>query len=59
MPRSYPTEFRRKVLDLLKAGRSVADLAAAAAAWRRAAQIYDELGDQAAEDARRRLQRLG
>ncbi|GAB2962829.1 hypothetical protein GCM10027280_59650 [Micromonospora polyrhachis] len=26
MPRSYPPEFRRKVLDLLKAGRSVADL---------------------------------
>ncbi|WP_199853149.1 transposase [Plantactinospora sp. BC1] len=26
MPRSYPPEFRRrKVLDLLKAGRSVAD----------------------------------
>ncbi|GAA3241621.1 IS3 family transposase [Dactylosporangium siamense] len=26
MPRSYPPEFRRKVLDLLKAGRSVAQL---------------------------------
>jgi putative transposase len=26
MPRRYPPEFRRKVLDLLKAGRSVADL---------------------------------
>lgn len=26
MPRSYPPEFRRKVLDLLKAGRKVADL---------------------------------
>jgi transposase-like protein len=26
MPRSYPPEFRRKVLDLLKAGRSVGDL---------------------------------
>lgn len=26
MPRSYPPEFRRKVLDLLKAGRSVAEL---------------------------------
>ena len=27
MPRRYDPEFRRKVLDLLKAGRSVADLA--------------------------------
>ncbi|MPZ25920.1 MAG: transposase [Micromonosporaceae bacterium] len=26
MPRSYPPEFRRKVLDLLRAGRSVAQL---------------------------------
>ena len=26
MPRSYPPEFRRKVLDLLKAGRTVAQL---------------------------------
>lgn len=26
MPKRYPPEFRRKVLDLLKAGRSVADL---------------------------------
>jgi len=25
MPRRYPPEFRRKVLDLLKAGRSVAE----------------------------------
>ena len=28
MPRSYPPEFRRKVLDLLDAGRKVADVAA-------------------------------
>ena len=28
MPRSYPPEFRRKVLDLLKAGRTVAQVAA-------------------------------
>lgn len=28
MPRSYPPEFRRKVLDLLAAGRSVAEVAA-------------------------------
>jgi transposase len=27
MPRSYPPEFRRKVLDLLKTGRRVADVA--------------------------------
>ena len=27
MPRRYPPEFRRKVLDLLKAGRSVVDVA--------------------------------
>lgn len=27
MPRSYPPEFRRKVLDLLKAGRTVAQVA--------------------------------
>jgi hypothetical protein len=27
MPRSYPPEFRRKVLDLLDAGRKVADVA--------------------------------
>jgi hypothetical protein len=27
MPRSYPPEFRRKVLDLLKAGRKVAQVA--------------------------------
>jgi transposase-like protein len=27
MPSSYPPEFRRKVLDLLKAGRSVAQIA--------------------------------
>ena len=26
MPKRYPPEFRRKVLDLLKAGRTVADL---------------------------------
>jgi transposase-like protein len=26
MPKRYPLEFRRKVLDLLKAGRSVAEL---------------------------------
>jgi transposase-like protein len=26
--RGYPPEFRRKVLDLLEAGRSVADVAA-------------------------------
>ena len=26
MPRRYPPEFRRKVLDLLRAGRSVAEL---------------------------------
>jgi transposase-like protein len=28
MPRSYPPEFRRKVLDLLKAGRTVQQVAA-------------------------------
>jgi len=28
MPRRYPPEFRRKVLDLLKAGRTVAEVAA-------------------------------
>jgi transposase-like protein len=28
MPRRYPPEFRRKVLDLLKAGRKVAHVAA-------------------------------
>ncbi len=28
MPRSYPPEFRRKVLDLLDEGRKVADVAA-------------------------------
>ncbi len=27
MPRSYPLEFRRKVLDLLKAGRTATQLA--------------------------------
>ena len=27
MPKRYPPEFRRKVLDLLRAGRKVADLA--------------------------------
>ena len=27
MPRRYPPEFRRKVLDLLKSGRTVADVA--------------------------------
>ena len=27
MPRSYPPEFRRRVLDLLKAGRSVTEVA--------------------------------
>ncbi|MEW2386648.1 transposase [Micromonospora sp. NPDC047707] len=26
MPRRYPPEFRREVLDLLKAGRSVTEL---------------------------------
>jgi hypothetical protein len=31
MPRSYPPEFRRKVLDLVKAGRSVKQVAAEAA----------------------------
>jgi hypothetical protein len=28
MPRRYPPEFRRKVLDLVAAGRSVAEVAA-------------------------------
>lgn len=28
MPRRYPPEFRRKVLDLLKSGRAVAEVAA-------------------------------
>ena len=28
MPRSYPPEFRRKVLDLLAVGRSVTEVAA-------------------------------
>lgn len=28
MPRRYPPEFRRKVLDLLKSGRMVAEVAA-------------------------------
>ena len=28
MPRSYPPEFRRRVLDLVKAGRSVRQVAA-------------------------------
>ena len=28
MPRRYPAEFRRKVLDLIEAGRSVAEVAA-------------------------------
>lgn len=28
MPRRYPPEFRRKVLDLIEAGRSVAEVAA-------------------------------
>ena len=36
-----------------------ADTAAAADAWRRAARIYDDLGDPAADDARRRLAALG
>ena len=27
MPRSYPAEFRRKVLDLVEAGRPVAEIA--------------------------------
>ena len=27
MPRSYPAEFRRKVLDLIEAGRPVAEVA--------------------------------
>lgn len=28
MPRTFPVEFRRKVLDLIDAGRSVAEIAA-------------------------------
>ena len=28
MPRRYPVEFRRKVLDLIEAGRPVAEVAA-------------------------------
>jgi hypothetical protein len=28
VPRCYPVEFRRKVLDLIEAGRPVADIAA-------------------------------
>ena len=28
MPRTYPPEFRRKVLDLVNAGRPIADVAA-------------------------------
>ncbi|MDG4786008.1 hypothetical protein O7626_08725 [Micromonospora sp. WMMD1102] len=38
---------------------ALADLPGAAAAWRRAAQIYDDLGDPAAEETRRRLERTG
>ncbi|WP_127501876.1 AfsR/SARP family transcriptional regulator [Actinoplanes solisilvae] len=37
---------------------AMADWPGAASAWQRAAQIYEELDDQAAEDARRRLERL-
>ena len=29
MPRSYPPEFRRKVLDLVEAGRPIAEVAQA------------------------------
>jgi transposase-like protein len=46
VPRSYPPEFRRKVLDLLKAGRKVADLVRdlqisdqTIYTWRRQAQV--------------------
>ncbi len=28
MPRRYPVEFRRKVLDLIEAGRPIAEIAA-------------------------------
>ncbi len=28
MPRKYPVEFRRRVLDLIEAGRPVAEIAA-------------------------------
>lgn len=37
---------------------AMADLTAAAEAFRRAEQIYDELGDSAADEARRRLARI-
>ncbi|WP_155368312.1 AfsR/SARP family transcriptional regulator [Catellatospora vulcania] len=41
-----------------EAREQLADLPAAAEAWRRAVRIYDDLGDPAADGARRRLARL-
>ncbi len=41
--RGYPPEFRRKVVELVEAGQSVADVASTmGSAW---ASIYRHLGD--------------
>lgn len=45
MPRRYPPEFRRKVLDLLKSGRTVAEVAAALDVTEQT--IYNWLGPRA------------
>ena len=43
------------LVRLGEARQSLADLPAAVRAWRRAVEIFDDLGDPAADDARRRL----
>lgn len=45
MPRRYPPEFRRKVLDLLKLGRTVAEVAAGLDVTEQT--IYNWLGPRA------------
>jgi predicted transcriptional regulator len=51
VPRRYPVEFRRKVLDLIKAGRPVFEIAAQLGVsdqtiynWRKQDRIVPDLG---------------
>ena len=55
-----PGNSLRDGLDTLRGGLSeaMADLPAAAEAWRRAVRIYHDLGDPAADEAGRRLARV-
>ena len=63
MPRRYPPEFRRKVLDLLKSGRTVAEVASSLEVteqtiynwlWPRAHRYRTEVGAELDRERRTR-----